>query len=185
MKKTTVFGIVIFVLLTCNVFLLYTNIDRQNEINALATVQNVEPETTMLSAGEILDQNTKIVHPEVALPKTGVSLVVFFTIRSCSSCLEYEVPNLNSFYNQFPENTEAYLITGGKPFLEKYGATFDAKIISPADSVFNASIPVDNSVAAVVDSSGTVQSIYLSEVGNKPKSDRFYERMNTFFNSLH
>lgn len=117
MKKTTIFSIVIFVLLACNIFLLYTNIDRQNEINALVAAQNVEPETT-ITAGEILAQNTKVIHPEVILPNTGVSLVVFFTIRSCSSCLEYEVPNLNTFYEQFSENTEAYLITGGKPFLK-------------------------------------------------------------------
>lgn len=183
MKKSTILGFIIFVLAACNVFLLYTNAQWQNQINDLAT-QNYEQETAALTAGDIISQNAKVIHPQVNLPDSGLALLVFFSIQSCSSCLEYEVPNFNTFYNRFPEHAQAYLVTGGKPFLERYGAEFESTIISPSDSVFNVDLQIGNPVGVVVDAGGTIQSVYLSDVGKQTKSEHFYKRMVGLFSSL-
>ncbi len=182
--KKIYFIIVIALLAGLNIFLLYTNLQRQNIINELKAVQlraqneNVESENIK----QFISKDVRLTQPEVALPDVGPELYVFFTIRSCGNCLRYEIPNLNEFYKKYPEKTNVYLLTKGGRFLkEDYGAIFPVTIIDPAKPIFNVTVNFSNPIAVLVDPSGTVYTIYYSQVGNKTKCNLFYNNMNQLF----
>jgi hypothetical protein len=166
-----------------NIFLLYTNVQRQNEINTLRSVQSIKPTTT--SSAPSLSKDATLIHPDIALQTEGLTVSVIVPQNSCSSCLDFEVPNINKLYNQHSEEVQVYILGQNERFLAPYGFKHTARVIDPMQPVFkNQEFDFMNPVAVVSDAEGTIHNFYAAEVGNKEKSDRFYARMDRFLNAI-
>lgn len=168
-------------LLTMNVFLLYTNIERQNEINVLNAQKKSFDQRSLVGLGEI----DSLKHSEVQFKGAGFFLSIFIPPASCSSCLEFEVPNINNLYDEHSEKVEVYILGQNDKFLNTYGFTHNVMVINPMEPVFDEEFNFMNPVAVLTDSLGVVHDFYVAEVGNVKASDRFYKRMDSFFNAIY
>lgn len=173
-------NIFIACLLGLNVFLLYTNIQRQNEINNLRSVQS---KVTTASA-VTLSKDASLIHPDIILNRTGLTFSIIVPQNSCSSCLEFEVPNINELYQEYPEQVQVYVLGQNERFLFPYGFTNQVPVIDPMKPVFDHEFDFMNPVAVVTDSDGIIHNFYAAEVGNAEKSDRFYKKMDRFLNAV-
>ena len=173
------FGIIISaILIVLNIFLLYSNVDRQNQIDLLKSGFSNQDRT-----GEILNATT-ISHSGVELTPRKISLLVFFPDISCSSCMEYEVRNLNSMYKKFYSHIQVYVIGRDSTLLDRYGSEFPVSLIHSSESVFDADIQFVNPFVVLTDPEGNLHTFYLSEADNYEKSNRFWQRMEVFFKAI-
>lgn len=170
--------IAITLLTVFNILLLYINVKQQNQLERLqAQIKPSESQTTiMLDSGIRLSSDIKV--------PSGLSLLVFFTDRSCLSCLKYEAQKLNKFYSNYGEYTQVYLLSTYKSYLERFDIDFKYTMINPDKDILNKEFVFANPVALLVDSNGLVQRFYLAEAGNEAKSNQFYQQMSSLFQSI-
>src|SRR5690625_1941591 len=117
MKGEKLYHIIAIIILTgFNIFLLYANAEHQNRITYLSIQQDNFKEKLEYKERSNMLNNTKIIHPEVELPSSGISLLVFFTDRGCPSCLTYEIPNLYKFYKGHSQFTQIYLLSNSDSY---------------------------------------------------------------------
>lgn len=163
-----------------NVFLLYTNIQRQNEINNLRSVHS---KATTASA-PTLSKDASLIHPDIILNPTGLTFSIIVPQNSCSSCLEFEVPNLKELHKKHSKQVQVYVLGQNERFLFPYGFTSQVPVVDPMKPVFDHEFDFMNPVAVVTDSAGTIYDFYVAEVGNVEKSDQFYKKMDRFLNAI-
>lgn len=171
-----IFLALIIALVGINIFAMYTNVERQNEINSLKSEinQNIF-RLNLLKDGEV--KHSGVVRNESRLSK----LFVFIPQSSCGSCLDYEIPNLNEFYESYGERTEVYLVGNQTSVLENYGAEFDYKIIDPSENIFNYNLTFLNPIIVLVNGNNEMIYLYLSDVNGEEKSNSFYNKMDILF----
>ncbi|MEX0780993.1 MAG: hypothetical protein WD037_14735 [Balneolales bacterium] len=183
MKNIIPYIIAILILSGFNISLLYINFDQQKNIDYLHSQIHFEQGLEFQGYSSVF-YNSKIVHPEIELRDSGMSLLVFFTDRGCPSCLEYEIPNFAQFFNEHGQYTQAFLLSNNDSFTSRYEVNFPLNVISPTEGLLDTELDFDNPVAILTDSNGIIQHIYVAEVGNREKSDRFYERMTSLFQAV-
>lgn len=175
----------VYIFLVClaglNLFLLYTNVQRQNEINNLRSSNS----KTTAASTPILSKEATLIHPDIALKPDGLSFSIIVPQNSCSSCLEFEVPNINDLYREYPDQVQLYILGQDEQFLSPYGFTHTSQVIDPMKPVFDHEFDFVNPVAVITDSEGIIHKFYAAEVGNVEKSDRFYKRIESFFNAIY
>lgn len=172
---------IIPILFLLNLFLLHTNVERQDTINAL-NAQLIFHEDKMQTHVAKFSP----VPGAIELPASGLYLVIVFTDQGCVSCLSYEIPNAEKFINSFGSNSLVYLVSHNwnTEYLNRHGAGFSYTAIESHGQLIETDYAFINTAAFIVDASGIIHDVYLAETGNREKSERFYQRMNSLFNSI-
>lgn len=182
--------IVTLILLGFNIWLLYTNDKRQEQIDLLnSQIQSLNTVTKANSTDWGIEQegNTiaRIIHPEVHLNTEGTTLSIYFTDQGCSFCIENEVENLNKLWKKYPQKIKIFLMSYNKFFLKRlYGAVFSYKVIAPEEKLLDNNFSFANPIAILSDENNIVQLLHIAEKDNEVKSDKFYQRMNSLLESL-
>jgi len=177
-------------LLFLNLWLLYTNMERQEQIEFLnAEVQklNLENEQSTKSwSFEAVGENpARLIHPGVPQAEQSVSLSVFFTDKGCSYCVEYEVQIINKLYEKYKNKLRIYLLSHNDTFLKRlYDAEFPYKNIDPEKKLLDNDFDFSNPIALVTDENRLVQLIHIAEQDNEEKSHLFYTRISSLLESL-
>lgn len=174
--------VIIIILAGFNVILLFQKINLQNQVESLNSL--VVTQKNQLSSINQLSNTEKLSDDFLKLPDSDISLLIFFPISSCSSCLIYEVRNFNNFYSDYETQAGAYLLGDDSSNLERSGTEFPFQSISIKKFVLQTGINHTNPIALLVDSNGMIHDTYLAEVGNETKSNRFYQRMTSLFQSV-
>jgi len=116
MKRTFIVAIVLL-----NIFLLYTNIQRQNRVNILSG--------QLAACGQQSIHHTQT-NTDIQIPvslitnKKPLSLVTFFTERGCSPCVIEEIKLLNEMFSRYQQLIDIYLVSGSSGYLTQLGAAF-------------------------------------------------------------
>jgi len=172
--------ILIATIIVLNIFLLYTNIQRQNRVNILEG-QLTKCEQQIIS--------TTQTNEDIQLPvslinnENTLSLITIFTERGCSPCIIEEIKLLNDMYSEYEQFINIYLIRGSRGYLTRMGAMFRYENLTTMPNLLN--IHIDNPVSFLVDRNNTVQLIHKAETGNPEKSRRFFERVESLFESVY
>ncbi len=167
-------------LISLNIFILYTNIQRQNRVNIL---------TGQLTACEQQSirqtQTSTVIQIPVNLinHENSLSLITFFTERGCSPCVIEEIELLNEMYSRYEQLIDIYLVNGSSGYLTQLGAAFKYRYIEEIPGFLN--IPIGNPVSLLVDRNNTIQLIHKTETGNPEKSRIFFERVESLFESVY
>ena len=179
-KKVNISLIVIIIILVgFNVFLLSKDSNLENRVESLnSLVETQENQLSIMRQSQNIDT---LSDDFLKLPGSDISLLVFFPTSSCSSCLIYEVQNFNNFYSKYQPRARAYVLGSDRSVLERSGAEFLFQTMAIKKFVMQTGINHTNPIALLVDSNGMVHDTYLAEVGNETKSNRFYERMRSLF----
>ncbi len=168
--------IIILLIILLNIFLLYTNIQRQNRVNIL---------TNQLTACEQQSVRSSKFFDEVQLPgnlvnnKNTLSLITFFSEQGCSPCVVEEIRFLNDLYIKYQPFIDIYLTDGSDNYLNRFGAAFEYRTVEQVQDL--ADLNVDNPVSLLIDRNNTVQMMHKSETGNPEKSRLFFERVRSLF----
>lgn len=151
---------------------------RQNTINGLRSAKTTNVSTPTLS------EDATLTHSDITLNPKGFTVSIIVPQSSCSSCLEYEAPNINELYKKHPEQVRVYILGQNARLLSPYGFEYSARAIDPRNRVFDSEFDFMNPVAVVTGPEGTIHNFYAAEVGNIEKSNRFYARMDRFLNAV-
>ena len=163
-----------------NIFLLYTNIQRQNRITILT--------------GRLIACEQKNVHltnkdANLTLPKdfinnkNPISLITIFTDRGCSPCVADEISFLNNLNRKYHPFINVYQIGGFEHYLNRYGAVFEYRNNEHLSEL--SSLIVDNPISLIIDRNNTLLLIHKAETGNPEKSRIFFERVESLFESVY
>mgnify|MGYP003565251188 CR=1 FL=1 len=180
MNKAT-FLTVTIALVLLNIFLMITNVERQNEVESL--LDFIEQNHKNLD--EFIIEGGRVTHPEIDYDNdSDFTLLIFIPEKSCPDCLIYEIPNLNSFHKEYTEHVDVFVIGNNKEFLNQYEAEFSALLLETNSVITEPQMDHLNPYAYLVDSKGNIQSMYYAEVGNERKSKLFYQRMGDFIETI-
>jgi len=177
MKNIKTIG-VITILVAFNLVLLYLNTNLQNRI------KNVELQANSWGFEKTGDSVARLIHPQVQLPETGLSLIVLITDEGCITCMENEVRNLNDFHEKFRDRLKVYSFSRDTSYFEQFPVYFTLELIDPDRPVLDNEFDFNNPVALVTDNNGMVQTIQVAEVGKAGKRNEFYKRMTSLFKSV-
>lgn len=178
MKNKIVIG-VMAIFAGLNILLIYLNVGLQNK------VENILELSSTLIFEQIMQSKAQVMHSEVQHSNSNLSLEVFLTDHGCMGCLENEVSNLNAFHKKFNDYLQVYILTSDSSLLSQFPINFPYKRINPFERVFNSKLTFSNPLAILVDRNGKVQMINISEVGKSAKRNRFYERMESLFETAY
>lgn len=178
--KKYIAGTIILLFVILNIFLLYKNINRQNKINELNS-QIIEHE--IKDYDNFVSDEIHIINSKLQLNKK-LYLQVIFSDQGCPTCLTYEIPNLEHFYATYPNFVQIFLRSQRKNYWDFYNVNFSYVSIDHQQQVLETRNDFINPAIFLVDGNGTIHHIYVSEPGNREKSDRFYRRMHSLFNSI-
>lgn len=175
MKRTIIVAIVLL-----NIFLLYTNIQRQNRVNILTGQLAVCEQQSIRHT-----QTSTVIQIPVSLinHENSLSLITFFTERGCSPCVIEEIIHLNEIYPRYEQLIDIYLIGGSSGYLTQLGAAFAYRNVEDIPDFGN--IHIDNPVSFLIDRNNTIQLIHKAEIGNPEKSRLFFERVESIFESVY
>ncbi len=150
----------IFILFLLNLFLLHTNIERQNTINALNAQLHFHEEYIQTNEAEF-----SLSAESIELPKSGLYLVIVFTDRGCISCLSYEIFNAEEFINTFGSSSLVYLVSHNRntEYLSRHGAGFSYTSIESQGQHIETDYAYNDTVAFIVDASGNIHDVYFAE----------------------
>jgi len=175
MKTPMIIGIILL-----NIFLLYTNIQRQNRVNILSG---------QLTSCEQRNIYQTQANPEIQLPLSLIknentfSLITLFSIQGCSPCVIEEIRLLNEIYFRYARLMDIYLLSDSGGYLANRGAMFHYEKLTSIPELQN--IHFDNPVSFLVDRNNTVQLIHKAETGNPEKSRMFFKRVESLFESVY
>ncbi len=186
MKRTITYSM-IGLLLLFNIFLLISNREQQKRIKNLSSEINSFKNIPITSdqSQYSLFPNFSVVPPAVNFSESAFTLAVFFTTKGCRSCMINEINNLNSIYNSYKNYIQVFLLSYKQSYLKRiFEAAFPYHTISPEKELFGNRISFTNPVALLIDKNGTIQFVHIAKKGNPGKTDRFYHRMSSLFESL-
>ncbi len=169
-------SLVILLIVMLNLFLLYTNIQRQNRVNILTNQLNVCEQQSIRSSQ---------FYDEVQLPgnlinnKHTLSLITFFSEQGCSPCVVEEIRFLNDLYVKYQSFIDIYLTDGSDNYLNRLGAAFEYRTVEHVLDLVD--LNVDNPVSLLIDRNNTVQMVHKAETGNPETSRFFFERVRSLF----
>jgi|SRR5690554_2413074 len=177
MKSIYFYILSIVLLLSMNIFLMYSNIKAKETLK------------TFIANSELIIHNKslsgqKLIHPDIDLNKKGLTLSILVPNTSCSSCLEFEVPNMNELYEKYKSQVKVYILGQNSNYLKSYGFKYPVKVIDRVDPIFDMDYEFSNPIALLTSSNGYIYDDYVAEVGNSIKSFDFYNRMSSFLNEI-
>lgn len=173
-------AVIIITIILLNLFLLYTNIQRQNRINIL---------TNQLTACEQQSVRSSKYYDQVHIPgnlvnnKNTLSLITLFSEQGYSPCVIEEIRLLNEIYFRYARLMDIYLLSDSGGYLANRGAMFHYEKLTSIPELQN--IHVDNPVSFLVDRNNTIQLIHKAETGNPEKSRMFFKRVESLFESVY
>ena len=172
--------VIIITIILLNLFLLYTNTQRQNRISIL---------TNQLIACERQSVRSSKYHDEIHLPgnlvnnKNTLSLITLFSEHGCSPCVIEEIRLLNETYFRYAQFVDIYILGDSEKYLTNRGAVFHFENLTYIPGLED--VNIDNPVSFLVDRNNTIQLIHKAETGNPEKSRRFFERVESLFESVY
>lgn len=163
-----------------NFFLLYSNVKLKEDLHSVkkAQIQNYPILNYDLSS------TISITNEEVILGDKGLFLSIFIPENSCISCLDFEIPNINKIYKNYPGVVRIYLV-GADKILKDFNTDFKYRVLSYDDSLFDEEIIFSNPLAVLSDGEGKIYDFYLAEINKPSKSYNYYQRMNSFLEVMH
>jgi hypothetical protein len=163
-----------------NVFLLYTNTQRQSRVNILTNqLTACEQQTTHAShTGTHIKLPASFINPGYTL-----SLITIFPEQGCSICIREEIRLLNELHIRYDPYFYIYILNEYIGDLKNMGATFPYEELGEVPHVEE--LTIDNPVTLIVDRNNTVQLIHKAETGNLKKSQLFFERVESLFESVY
>lgn len=127
----------------------------------------------------------KLISNNIRLSQDSLKIVVFFTDKGCSICVENEVAILNSFIKKYPNYVDVYLMSYSHSYLKRlYKAEFSYSVLDPRDQIFSERINIENPIAFLVDKNAQIQMLHLAEIDNREKSVEFYTRIGSLLDSI-
>lgn len=102
-----------------------------------------------------------------------LNIVAIFPPEFCSSCLGYEVPNLNKIHSNFKDHLKVFHFGEDDYLFQRYGAEFEVNLLNNFDELIVDPVSLGGVVIYIVDSSGKVFQVYEGIVGNANMSDEF------------
>lgn len=171
---------IIILLILLNLFMLYTNIKRHNQLNIL-TKQLMECE-----------QNSRLSSSKWKKPRlpeylirgnSKLLLITFFSDGGCAPCIREEIEFINELYTKYNSFINIYLIGDNNINLTSFGANFDYEVIAEQGELYK--LRVENPVSILIDRNRTIQFIHYAEPGNSEKSRSFYNRVRSLFESVY
>ncbi len=178
-NKNIYYFAILFLLSLLNLFLLYTNVERQNAINALNSQLIYYEDYVHRNEAEF-----SIINEALQFPDKNLFLITLFTDRGCASCLNYEIPNAETFSSAFNDRHRVFLVSDDDIFLKHRGVGFAYSVFDTYDHILNTEFTFSGTAAFLVDGNGVIHDVYIAEIGNQEKSDQFYSRMHSLFNSV-
>ncbi|MTI88316.1 MAG: hypothetical protein FH748_10140 [Balneolaceae bacterium] len=188
--KDKTFVLIIILLGLLNVWSLYTNNQRQAQIDSYKSQiqkmslfgKGTNPDWGFEKVGKT---PAKIVAPEVDIKKEGLTISIFFTDRGCLTCVENEVKNINQLFQDHTSKLNVYLMSHNKSYLSRlFGAKFVYKNLDPEVKVLDNDFDFGNPVVLITDVNGLVHRIHIGEKENVKKSDQFYKELDSLLSSL-
>lgn len=171
---------IIILLILLNLFMLYTNVRRQNRVGIL-TQRLSECEQ---NSGLSLSQWRTMRLPDYLITKDRkLSLITFFSDGGCAPCVLMEVEFLNNLYLQHDPFMNIYLIGDNRRNPTLFGANFEYEVIAAEPELDK--LHIDNPVSVLIDRNRTIQFIHRAEIGNGEKSKAFYNRVRSLFESVY
>lgn len=171
-------SLLVFVLLFTNAYSLYSNLKYKHSILLLSRQIEIFTNDKVMGAVETV---TRFSHPQITLPQNQSTLVVIFTDKGCTTCYEYEIPNLNNLYRHYSSNIQVYYVGNNSMYLDNASPEFSYLQISPNYPLLDIEFKLTNTTIFLVDKNSLIQQVYRAEIGNRSKSNSFYHRMNSFF----
>lgn len=133
----------------------------------------------------ILSDTVYIKNENVHIPETGYKLLVFIDEGGCQYCIQKEVELLNELDSAHNTNLDVYLLSNNSSTLSRlYDAKFDYRVLDRDVLITDAEIQIHNPVSFLIDNSGLLQIAHFAEKDNPNKSEIFYTKMKSFFNSM-
>lgn len=172
--------IIITILVILNFYSLYSNIKLRIYTNTLKTQYEDLKRDKVYGSIEVV---TTFRHPEIVIPQNDYLLVVLFADRGCSSCYEYEVPNLNKLYQNYSSNIIVYYVGNNSMTLDDASPEFQYTQISPYYPILDTDFVLTNTTIFLLDKNSVIQQVYKAEIGNRSKSSIFYNRIASYMSS--
>ena len=170
--------VLVIVLIITNTYSLYSNIKyKHSSVLLTRQLENYSKDKVLGSVEAV----TTFIHPQIALPQNQSTLVVLFADKGCSTCYEYEIPNLNNLYHQFSSNIQVYYVGNNSMYLDNASPEFTYLQISPYLPLLDIEFELTNTTIFLIDENSLIQQVYRAEIGNRSKSNNFYLRMNSLF----
>lgn len=169
-------NILIIILIGLNIFLVYSNITKQNEIRSMIVKESqTEISSTYKKALFLLETE------DTLSLSTNIALLIFITDRSCIACIKTEINFINKIWDNFSDQMSIiYVGSEQSDVLKQFDINFDYKIIKSYKNFFNREINIENPTSFLVLNKKTVFDVHIAEQGSSKKSELFFNRMEVF-----
>lgn len=167
-RKIALNYLLFIVLILTNIYILNDNIRLKSKISSLEELYVVNNPITMYD----MVSTISILHSEVKMESEDILLSIFIPENSCTSCLEFEIPNISNLYSKFPEKVNVYVIEGSH-ILDGFVFDFTPNQIRDEEVIFDQEIEFSNPLAVLSNNEGEVLRFYIAEISRPNKSYNF------------